>query len=147
MDRPRQVDQNEAFEMLSGGTADVYLDVRSTPEFLQGHPQGAFHVPLLEVDPASGMMQPNPDFLRVVMAAFESERRIVVGCRSGQRSDRAAALMMEHGYKDVWNVRGGFGGEHDPFGRKLGPSWVERGLPVEAGDGGDRGFPALKSRA
>ena len=38
----------------------VFLDVRSVPEFEQGHPNGAYNIPLLHL--ASGGMQPNEGF-------------------------------------------------------------------------------------
>ncbi len=144
---PARCSQKEAYERLVKGEADVYLDVRSTPEFLQGHPAGAYHVPLLEADPYAGRMAPNPDFVRVVKAAFAPGTRILVGCQSGVRSRQAAALLADEGFPGATDVIGGFGGEKDAFGRKRCPSWVEQGLPVESGDGGERGYAALKSRA
>ena len=132
-------------EMLSRGEADLYLDVRSTPEFVQGHPAGAWHAPLLESD-ATGGMRPNADFARVVGAAFRKEQRIAVGCMTGRRSGQAVALLAAEGFTNLTNVAGGFGGERDPLGRVSVPGWAASGLPVETGDGGDRGYASLRSR-
>lgn len=147
MGNPASATPAEAHEMMSRGQADLYLDVRSTPEFVQGHPAGAWHVPLLDVDPASGAMRPNPDFARVVGAAFERGKRILVGCQSGKRSAQAAGILAAEGFTAVTNVAGGFGGERDPLGRVAVPGWAASGLPVETGDGGERGHAALRSRA
>jgi rhodanese-related sulfurtransferase len=142
-----RISAKEASDQLAKGEADLYLDVRSTPEFVQGHPAGAYHVPLLEVDPMRGTMQPNPDFMRVVRAAIPRDRRVLVGCQSGVRSQQAASLMAQEGYGSVLDVAGGFGGGKDAFGRKVSPSWAEQGLPVESGDGGERGYAVLRSKA
>src|SRR5262245_24862111 len=80
----------EAAGLLNEGW--TYLDVRSIPEFEQGHPAGAANVPLLHFQ--NGRMMPNPDFQKVVEANFPKDAKIVVGCKSGGRSLNAAALMQ-----------------------------------------------------
>lgn len=75
-------------------------------------------------------MAPNADFQRVVEAALPKETRLVVGCRSGQRSLQAAALLEAAGYAQVVDMRGGFAGERDMFGRVSVAGWAEAGLPV-----------------
>ena len=110
----------------------VYLDVRSTLEFLDGHPAGAVNVPLLEPDEETGQMMLNPDFLRVIKANYPANTRLLVGCQVGGRSMRAAQMLSAFGFADVTNVRGGFAGAHDPMsGRAVDPGWAESGLPVE----------------
>jgi rhodanese-related sulfurtransferase len=117
----------EAAALLEQGW--TYLDVRSIPEFEQGHPAGAANVPLLHFQ--GGRMAPNPDFQRVVEAAFAKDAKIVVGCKSGGRSLQAATLMEAAGYTSVVDMRGGFHGERDGFGRVSAPGWADSGLPVE----------------
>ena len=141
-----RITSSEAQAKLTRGEADLYLDVRSTPEFAQGHPAGAWHVPLLEADPMRGMA-PNPDFAKVVKAAIPTSKRVIVGCQSGKRSQQAASVLSQEGYEAIFDCTGGFGGERDAFGGKVSPGWAEQGLPVETGDGGDRGYGALKSKA
>ena len=146
MEQPEQVSPRDAWERLNGGDADVYLDVRSTPEFTRGHPAGALHIPLLEMDPARGGMAPNPRFLEVVKAVIQPGQRVLVGCQAGGRSHQAAVLMLQSGFSSVANVAGGFGGQRDAAGRTVVAGWVECGLPVESGDGGESGYEALKAR-
>ncbi len=107
----------------------VYLDVRSEPEFAAGHPAGAHNVPLLHAGP--GGMTPNPDFLAVVQGAYPRDTKLVLGCRSGQRSMRAAEMMIAAGYTQIVEQRAGFDGPRDPFGAVLEPGWGLAGLPVE----------------
>src|SRR6266545_3971563 len=87
-----------------------YLDVRSIPEFEAGHPEGAYNVPLLHLDPATQQMRPNPEFVSVVRATFSPKTPIVVGCKMGGRSAQACEILSTAGYRDVTNVLGGFGG-------------------------------------
>src|SRR5262245_26042194 len=117
----------EAAELLKQGWR--YVDVRSIPEFDGGHPQGAANVPLLHMQ--GGRMAPNPEFLRVMQANFPKDSQLVVGCKAGPRSAQAAALLEAAGYTSVVDMRGGFGGERDAFGRVSVQGWAEAGLPVE----------------
>ncbi|MFW6051840.1 MAG: rhodanese-like domain-containing protein [Myxococcota bacterium] len=123
----------------------VYVDVRSIPEFEQGHPQGAYNVPLLHMTP--GGMQPNPDFLDVFQALFSKGDKVVVGCRSGGRSLRAAQQLQQLGYTDVVDQRAGFGGATNAFGQKEEEGWQEQGLPVATAPEEGRSYEELARRA
>jgi len=125
------------------GEGATYLDVRSIPEFEQGHPEGAVNVPLLRLDPATGQMRPNPDFLSVVRGNFSAETPLVVGCKMGGRSQQACEILSSAGYVDVANVLGGFGGAPQ-MGQ---PGWVQAGLPVEQKADASREYAALKHKA
>ena len=125
-----------------------YIDVRSVPEFENGHPEGACSVPLLHLDTATRQMQPNPDFLAVVQAHFPTGARLLIGCQMGGRSARAAQLLASAGYETAVNVDGGFGGRLDPAtGRVMAEGWAPAGLPVEGGGAADRGYEALRRQA
>jgi rhodanese-related sulfurtransferase len=123
---PKRVTPQEAAELLASGW--TYLDVRSVPEFEQGHPAGALNVPLLHAGP--GRMVPNADFQKVVEATFPRDTKLVVGCKSGGRSLQAVGLLAALGYEQLADVRGGFFGERDALGRATVPGWAESGLPV-----------------
>jgi rhodanese-related sulfurtransferase len=127
-------------QQASGAT---YLDVRSIPEFEQGHPEGAFNVPLMHADPETRQMRPNAEFLAVVRANFPPSQPIVIGCQMGGRSAKAAEILVNAGYHDVTNVLGGYGGAPQ-FGHA---GWVQAGLPVETGAGEDRDYTALRAKA
>ncbi|HET6280022.1 MAG TPA: rhodanese-like domain-containing protein [Polyangia bacterium] len=116
----------EAAGLVSEGW--TYLDVRSTPEFEQGHPKGAVNIPLLNVQ--GGRMVPNPDFQKVVESNFPKDTKLVIGCKSGGRSLQAAALLTAAGYASVVDMQGGFGGGRDNMGRVRDPGWADSGLPV-----------------
>jgi rhodanese-related sulfurtransferase len=115
----------------------VYVDVRTEVEFNEGHPAGAFNVP----GPAG--QQPNPDFLRVMQANFATDARIVVGCRSGGRSLRAAKALVEAGYTNVIDQRAGWDGARDAFGQLTEQGWSRVGLPTEKGQPAGRSYADL----
>ena len=125
------------------GSGATYLDVRSIPEFEQGHPAGAFNVPLMHADPATRQMRPNPEFLSVVRANFPPGTKLVIGCQMGGRSAKAAEILATAGYHDVANVLGGYGGAPQ-FGHA---GWVQAGLPVETTAGADRDYTTLQAKA
>jgi rhodanese-related sulfurtransferase len=132
----------EAATLLDEGWA--YLDVRSIPEFEEGHPVGAANVPLLHR--LDGRMAPNPDFQRVVEANFAKDAKIVVGCKAGGRSLQAATLMEAAGYTSLIDMRGGFHGERDSFGRVSCAGWVDAGLPVETVAPAGKTYEALAKK-
>ncbi len=122
----------------------VYVDVRSEPELAGGVPSGAFHVPLLHMTDEG--VADNREFLRVMQATFGVEDKLLIGCASGVRSLRAAALLEASGFRHVVDQRGGFSGEKDPFGRTLTPGWRDAGLPVSADVEQNRSYGALSQR-
>lgn len=126
----------------------TYIDVRSTPEYDQGHPAGALNVPLLHFDPATRQMQPNLDFLAVVKATQAADAKLLIGCQMGGRSSRAAEMLAAAGYTDVSNVLGGFGGARDRFtGEVLHEGWAEAGLPVETRATSGGSYEELRAQA
>lgn len=132
------VSPNEARDLLLQGY--TYLDVRSEPEFALGRPalvrsgktaSVAWNVPWQRVE--GDRLVNNPDFTRVVQAAFGREQPLIVGCRSGSRSRAAIAALQGVGFTRLVQLRHGFEGERDAFGRVL-PGWRQSGLEIEAGE-------------
>jgi rhodanese-related sulfurtransferase len=123
------------------GEGATYVDVRSVPEFAEGHPAGAVNVPLLHADPHTGQMTPNPDFLAVIKANFAPGTPLLLGCRVGRRSAQAAHILANAGYTDLTNVLGGWAGAPD------GEGWMQASLPTghEAEPG--RSYQALLTAA
>jgi rhodanese-related sulfurtransferase len=127
-------------QQASGAT---YIDVRSVPEFQQGHPAGAVNIPLLHLDPQTRQMRPNPDFVSVVRANFAPEAKLLLGCQMGGRSQQACEVLSTAGFHDVTNVLGGYGGA--PQMGHIG--WVQAGLPVETSADETREYEALQKKA
>lgn len=136
----KRVTPDEAARLAAEGW--IYVDVRSVPEFDAGHPAGAYNVPYLHDSP-SGMV-PNPDFARVMAATFPKDARLLLGCRSGNRSLRAAGELAEAGYDNIMDVRGGYLGETDALGDVVCEGWVARGLPTATAAEPGKSWTALK---
>ncbi len=138
----KRVTPPEAAALLAEGWS--YLDVRSIPEFEEGHPAGAANIPLLHFQ--NGRMAPNADFQRVVGANYAKEAKIVVGCKAGGRSLQAAGLLEAAGYTSVVDMRGGFHGEHDAFGRVSVAGWAESKLPITQSAPAEKTYAALVAK-
>jgi rhodanese-related sulfurtransferase len=122
----------------------AYLDVRSEQEFAIEHAAGAYNVPLELAAP--GGRTPNPDFLAVVSAAFARDQALVVGCQTGVRSRRAAALLLQAGFSCVVEQRAGHGGVRDAFGRTSEPGWHAAGLPCASAPEPGRDYASLRAK-
>lgn len=141
----KEMTPQEAHDLLQQAPDCVYIDVRTVREFCAGHPQGAVNIPVAFPEPAQGMMM-NPDFVRVVELHFPKDKKIILGCQAGPRSDAAARLLHEAGYQDVASMQGGFGGMRDPFGRVVAPGWFSSGLPVSQENGDDVSYESLAAK-
>ena len=127
--------QNEAF---------TYVDVRTEEEFAAGHPEGAVNVPSM-LSGAEGMT-PNPDFVAVMGRAFAKDAPLILGCKSGNRSMRAARALLAAGFTRVLEQRAGWDGAKGTFGELLEPGWSRTPLPAATGTPAERSYAALRTR-
>ena len=139
----RRITPDEASRLMTEGWK--LIDVRSIPEFDQGHPEGAYNVPLMHRGPAGST--PNREFLPVMEDCFAKGEHLVISCRTGQRSLRAAEVLAEAGFTSVVDMRGGFAGETDAKGAVLCEGWVPRQLPVAKHAEPGRSYLELKGDA
>jgi rhodanese-related sulfurtransferase len=116
----------------------VYLDVRSVPEFEAGHPTGAYNVPLMHQGPAG--MTPNPDFLGVMEKRFPKDARLVVGCKAGGRSQKAASMLESAGYTSIVDQKAGYEGASPAE-----PGWRPKGLPTSTEAAADHTYEGLRA--
>ncbi len=140
----KQMDPAAAHALLQSTPDAVYLDVRTEEEFAQGHPAGAINIPVMFMVP--GRPQINPDFLTVAAKVLPKDRKLVVGCMAGGRSQRACEMLDEAGYHDLTNVQGGYGGQRDASGAIVVKGWRDAGLPVSQ-ETGDAAYAVLRVKA
>jgi rhodanese-related sulfurtransferase len=138
----KRVSPAEAKDLMAEGW--TYLDVRSEPEYAAGHPAGAHNVPVMNAGPRG--MEPNHEFLDVMAAVYPKDAKLVLGCRSGQRSMRAAEMLINAGYTNILDQRAGFDGPRNAFGQLVEPGWSPAGLPVETSTPGGS-YGELKKKA
>lgn len=104
----KRVNATDAKQLQDDGW--TYVDVRSEPEFVAGHPAGAVNVPFNA-----------PNFVELFKAKFKPDAKLIIGCQVGGRSMRAAALLEQQGYTQLADNGGGF------------EEWAAKKLPSEKG--------------
>jgi rhodanese-related sulfurtransferase len=74
----------------------------------------------------------NSDFAMVMQSSFGATEPLIIGCRSGSRSHAAVELLRQLGFTRLVELKHGFEGARDAFGRHL-PGWRDHGFEVELG--------------
>ena len=134
----KEIDPGQAWEILQHNPDAVLLDVRSRMEYeYVGHPIGAVNVPWKEFP----HWQLDPLFVDKVRTALDGARlttgrpedlTVLSLCRSGSRSRSAGEMLLQNGFKDVYNIAEGFEGDKDAqHHRNTINGWRVRGLPWE----------------
>ncbi|MDE0031131.1 MAG: rhodanese-like domain-containing protein [Deltaproteobacteria bacterium] len=141
----KEISPQEAYDTLRQDAGAVYIDVRTVEEFAEGHPEGAVNIPIAFHDPAQGMVY-NHEFVEVVERHYAKDRKLLLGCKAGPRSNSAANLLEQTGYQDVASVVGGFGGMRDPYGQVLVEGWAGLGLPVSQENGEGTSYESLAAK-
>lgn len=136
-----KITTDEAEELIEEGVP--FIDVRTEEEFQDGHVPGAINIPI-SVSVATGM-QPNPEFLAVVSANFEKTEKLIVACKAGGRSARAAAELAGAGFTDILDMTAGFDGSKDAFGAAI-PGWQAEGREVELTAGEEQTYATRRAR-
>jgi len=140
----KNIGPEKANEILTTEKDAGYIDVRTEQEFANGHVPGSFNIPVVEPNPATGQMTPNPEFVRIVSSHFGKDKKIIAGCQAGGRSQFAGEMLVSEGFLDVSNMQGGFGGARDPMGRVVAPGWTQLNLPVETELKEERTYSGLR---
>ncbi len=89
--------QEEWEEQLGNDSNAFVLDVRTPEEVEEGYIPGATNIDFYL----------GPDFLAEV-EKLDKNKNYYVYCRSGNRSGQACAIMENAGFKNAYNLEGGF---------------------------------------
>lgn len=89
----KEIDSSQLEEQLASGKDLYLLDIRSDVEVMHGMLPASAHLPM-QMIPTS-------------MAEFPRDRDIVLYCRSGVRSYHACTYLMQQGFDNVINLKGG----------------------------------------
>jgi rhodanese-related sulfurtransferase len=95
----------QASDRIAQGDVEV-IDVRDPHEWIDGHVPSARLVPLAQ-------FRQNPKALVTQASA------VIFVCAAGVRSETAARLAAQQGFKEVYNLTGGT------------RAWVKAGLPLD----------------
>lgn len=117
----------EAYQVLQAMPEAKVVDVRCCAELdWVGRVPGAVEVELMTYPG----MQPNPHFVEQLKEQAAEDAVLLLLCRTGVRSDKAATLLSQHGFTHCYNILGGFEGDKDEAGhRGLKTGWKAAGLP------------------
>ncbi len=89
----KEIDSQELNARLAA-EEDVYLlDIRSEAEVVRGMLPQSSHLPM--------------HLIPLRMNEFPKDKEIVLYCRSGARSYHACMYLMQQGFRNVVNLRGG----------------------------------------
>jgi rhodanese-related sulfurtransferase len=118
---------DEAHELLQSAPGAKLVDVRSRAEL-----DWVGRIPdAVEIEWATYPgMSLNPNFLAALGQQVDKESLVLFICRTGVRSNAAAAAATGAGFLDCYNVLEGFQGEKDTEGhRNTTGGWCAAGLP------------------
>ena len=90
----RKISAMQAYQMMQDSNEYVLLDVRSLEEFKEKHISGATLIPDVEIGSRAAKELPDKNAL------------ILVYCRSGGRSAKAANELVGMGYANVYDFGG-----------------------------------------
>ena len=83
------INYDKAIELIDNGA--IIIDVREVNEFNDGHIEGAYNIPLSNIESVD----------------YELDSTIIVYCASGMRSMEAAKKLSDMGYTSLYNLDGG----------------------------------------
>lgn len=119
-------------ELYAANEQFSLLDVQSMEEHVDyGFPPKSMCIPLRLQDPVTREWRDNPEFLAQVEKRLTREEKIVVLCTTGERARRAAELMAEAGFQQVYVFRHGIHGEE--VDGEFKPGWIDSELPFVRG--------------
>lgn len=81
---------------LDAGEKYIIIDVRSAEEYAAGHIPGAINVDFGKL------------FFSITTLVPNADTEVIIYCRSGGRSVIATKLLVDLGYKNATNLKGGF---------------------------------------
>lgn len=97
----------EVFEQKMTEADVQVVDVRTEGEYVDGHLVNATNIDVLQAD------------FKEKVANLDKDKPVMVYCKIGGRSAKAAGILKEMGFKDVTDLEGGF------------ISWTKSGKEIE----------------
>lgn len=86
----------QAKTILAEDPDAVFLDVRTPEEFKDGHIEGAVLINLFDED------------FKEQVDALDKEKPVYIYCRSGNRSQKAGNILIQMGFKQVYDIEEGY---------------------------------------
>ena len=108
----KEIDSVGLEQRLKSGEQLLLLDIRSEAEGVHGMLPNSEHLPM--------------HLIPVRMNEFPDDRDVILYCRSGARSHHACMYLMQNGFENCINLKGGIidwarhSFEIIPYGRQVG---------------------------
>jgi rhodanese-related sulfurtransferase len=100
-----ELSSDEAADLIKNINPFI-LDVRTKGEYLKGHLEGAYLLPVQILEREIELIEKYKD------------QDILIYCRSGNRSTVASKILLDSGFTNVYNLRYGIN------------EWIAKGYPV-----------------
>ena len=97
---PKNINAKETEDLLASGDDIAVVDVRSKGEYDEGHIDRAQNI---DFDDFENNLTILDDY---------KEKPVLLYCKTGNRSEKAAKILQKHGFKKVYNATDGVE-EHD----------------------------------
>src|SRR5690606_2637870 len=97
----------EAHRALASDMEYQLIDVRTVDEFKEGHLPGAVNICVSD------------DNFEKQLIHLDKNKPVYLYCRSGKRSARAAEILTQKGFKEIYDVKGGI------------QKWQEEGFEIQ----------------
>ena len=94
--KPALISPKAARDLLASGKDALLVDVRTLEEFVAGRIAGSVLLPYDQITAASA----------ATLIGLNKDRTVIVYCRSGRRSEIAAATLASLGYRKVLDLGG-----------------------------------------
>jgi rhodanese-related sulfurtransferase len=104
-----EIDSASLWEKLAAGEEVHLVDIRTPAEVAQAAIPNALHLPM--------------HLLPLRMNELPKDKEVVLYCRSGARSYHACTYLVQQGFDNVINLRGGI------------IAWARHGYEIEQGAG------------
>lgn len=86
----------QEFHDATAGNNVQLLDVRTPEEFVEGHVANAKNIDVLEDD------------FNEKVKNLDKDQPVYLYCRSGNRSTKASSILKDMGFKEIYDMKGGF---------------------------------------
>lgn len=90
----KKITAQQGREMLQSDSSVILLDVRTVAENMEIRIPGSMLIPLDTLKTQAGTLLP------------DKNAKIIIYCRSGNRSKEAAEIMISLGYKNIFDMGG-----------------------------------------
>ena len=90
------LDREEYKNAISKGKVQL-VDVRTRAEFMSGHIKGASNIDFFQ-----------GSAFESAFSKMKKEKPVYLYCQSGNRSQKAARRLVEMGFTEVYDLRGGY---------------------------------------